>query len=213
MHKQFRAQVVICKLFSTEGRRRRPRTASAPACYLKRFSLLLVEAGNRSPGRLVTAVYSSALMHQLHHDFKGHSFLLDSRNSLLVVDTHEIFFAYSEGELQTIDLFTPAGKNFYQALVNLLYNKLEISPLEDSLADSMIIRKEDARDYRLRTIADRMRIGFLGDEKDPDFALALAYDDGRAPDPLELTYQEPEEELEELELADEDESYEEDEAP
>ncbi len=145
------------------------------------------------------------ILRQLSHDFRGHRFSFDPDTSFLSIDGRELFLALGIEELRRIDLFTSNGKNFYQALVNLIYKRLDLEPDEGTLAEGMIVSREEAFDYRIRALAGRMGIGFIEGEASLGDAFAIEIDDGRAADPLELEFFEPEEELEELETV-EDES-------
>ncbi len=144
------------------------------------------------------------ILQQLSYDFSGHRFNFDPDTSFLSIDDRELFLALGIEELRRIDLFTSNGKNFYQALVNLIYNRLGMVPDEGTLAGGMIVSKEEAFDYRIRSLAGRMGIGFLEGESSSGDAFAIEIDDGRAPEPLEIDFTEPEEELEELEIVDEE---------
>jgi hypothetical protein len=144
------------------------------------------------------------ILRQLGYDYKGHRFGFDPDTSFLSIDGRELFLALGIEELRRIDLFNSNGKNFYQALVNLIYNRMGLMPDEGSLAESMIISREEAFDYRIRTLASRMGIGFLEGESSTEHAFAIEIDDGRALEPLEIDFIEPEEELEELETVDDD---------
>lgn len=142
------------------------------------------------------------ILHQLRHDFPGHLFGFDDSGPFLTVDGLELFLSLTAGELRRIDLFTPTGRNYYQAVVNHIYRSFDIAPGEGSLASTMIVSKEEAFDYRVRTLAQRMGIGFLEGDEEAGAAFAVEIDDGREAAPPELEYEEPEEDLEELEGAD-----------
>lgn len=165
----------------------------------------------------------STISAQLKHDYPGNDITLDAENQMLKVNSGKNVLLLSTSAIQGMDIFSSAGKHFYQVIVNLIYTRFDILPEEGSYADSLIIRKEDLRDFRIRKIAHLHKVGFL---ESGDDIFAVDVDDGKnfpllmeetEPDPLDdedldisLQYykysfwREDDLSIEELEAADED---------
>lgn len=148
------------------------------------------------------SIEQSSLFRQLAHDYPDQHFSFSPDQNHLIVNGRALYLAFRLDELIRVDIFSPAGKNYYQALVHLLYDRLGLEPCPKSLADLLLPRKEEADAYRIRKIASGMGLAFLEGDQEGD-VLAVEVDDGRDADLLQISYEEEEEDLEELEGADE----------
>lgn len=143
------------------------------------------------------------LLAQLHYDYPGHSFAFQGEGNYLLVDGKARYISLSREELSGVDLFTPGGRNYYQALVNMLSLELELFPADGTVAAQLVVRKEEARRYRLQVLAEKMQLGFLEGQDGTGQAFAVEIDDGEHRRLEEIDFLEPEEELEELEVVEE----------
>ena len=84
--------------------------------------------------------------------------------------SRKISLLLESDELENINVHAHSGRNYYQALNQLIYSKLELTPRKNSLADSLIIHKQDYNRYRLQNLARDYGIGFL---EDGDEVIAL----------------------------------------
>lgn len=92
-----------------------------------------------------------------------------------MVDDHEMTLLNSPAELQNMNIFSRAGRNFYQALTQLISSIYGIVPQEGSYADSLVVRQEDIARAKLQKMAKEYGIGFLENDED---ILAVEVDDG-----------------------------------
>ena len=122
------------------------------------------------------------ISHQLQHDFPGHHIWIDAENQAVCVDDRKNVLLLSSLALQRINIFSASGRHFYEVIVNLIYTRFEILPEEGSYADSLIIKKEDVRDYKIKKLAELYKLGFLEDDGK---VMGIAVDDG-VPLPLML---------------------------
>ncbi len=128
------------------------------------------------------------ISYQLQHDFPQHHIWIDAENQTVCVDDKKNILLLSTDALREMDIFSTVGRHFYQVVVNLIYSRFEILPEKDSYADSLIIRKEAVRDYKIRKLAEMYRMGFLEDGED---ILGIDVDDGI---PLPLLLEDPDDE-------------------
>ena len=95
---------------------------------------------------------------------------------MLKVDDEKNVLLLSSSAIERMDIFTSAGKHFYQVIVNLIYSRFNILPEEGSYADSLIVTKEELREYQVKKAAQRHRVGFLEDDEG---VFAIDIDDGK----------------------------------
>ncbi len=119
---------------------------------------------------------------QLEHDYPGHHIWIDAEHQAVCVDKQKNVLLLSTEALRNINIFSASGRHFYQVIVNLIYTRFDILPEEKSYAASLIIRKEDVREYKIKRLAELYKLGFLEDGKD---VLGVAVDDG-FPEPFLL---------------------------
>ena len=119
---------------------------------------------------------SSPITAQLNHDYPERNIVLDADNQMLKVDGENNVLLLSSSAIRRMDIFTSAGKHFYQVIVNLIYSRFDILPEKGSYADSLIVTKEELREYRVRKAAQRYKVGFLEDDEG---VFAIGIDDGK----------------------------------
>ncbi len=115
------------------------------------------------------------ISYQLQHDFPDHHIWIDVENQSVCVDEEKNVLLLSTESLKKMTIFSAAGRHFYQVIVNLIYSRFSILPKEGSYADTLVIRKEEIRDYRIRKLASLYKLGFL---EDGDDVLGIAVDNG-----------------------------------
>lgn len=126
---------------------------------------------------------------QLKHDFPGHHIWIDAEHQTVCVDEKKNILLLSTDTLREMDIFSTGGRHFYQVVVNLIYSRFEILPKKDSYADSLIIRKEAVRDYKIRKLAELYKMGFIEDDES---ILGVDVDDGIS---MPLLLDDPDDEL------------------
>ncbi len=134
---------------------------------------------------------------QLKHDYPDQEIIIDAENQVIRVNDFKNVLLLSTSSIQHMNIFSSAGKHFYQVIVNLIYSRFDILPAEGSYADSLIIRKEDVREYRIKRLADLFKLGFLEDDDD---IMAVGIDSG-TPLPL-LLEEDPDDPLSDDEFED-----------
>lgn len=119
---------------------------------------------------------TSTISAQLHQDYPGKNIILDAENQMLKVGGEKNILLLSTSAIERMNIFSAAGKHFYQVIVNLIYSRFGILPKKGSFADSLVITEEEIKDYRIRKIARRHNVGFLENGKD---VFAIDIDDGK----------------------------------
>ncbi len=123
----------------------------------------------------------SGISIQLKHDYPGHSVYIDAENRMVRVDEFKNVLLLSSSAIEGMDIFSSSGKHFYQIIVNLIYTKFNILPEEGTYADSLVIRREDVRAYKMKRLAELYKLGFL---EAGDSVKAVEVDNGESLPPL-----------------------------
>ncbi len=116
-----------------------------------------------------------SLAEQLNNDYPGTSISVDFERCILSLDNHRISLLSDPDELRNVNIFSKAGRNYYQAISQLIYSKYNLLPTKGSLADSLITTKEELNNYRLQNLSNDYGIGFL---EDGDEVIAVKVDSG-----------------------------------
>ncbi|MDC7226868.1 MAG: hypothetical protein PQJ61_08880 [Spirochaetales bacterium] len=106
------------------------------------------------------------IFQQLKLDFPGSSISFDEARDLLLMDNHKISLLLDREELERVNVHSRNGRNYYQAIVQLIYSNYQLVPQKNSYADSMIAYREDYNQFRIGNLARDYGIGFLEDDKD-----------------------------------------------
>lgn len=113
------------------------------------------------------------LIEQLNKDYPDTIVKLDAKNNMLTLDNHHLNLLADPDELQNANVLTIAGRNYYQAISQLIYSKYDLLPKEGSLADSLITTSEELNNFRIQNLSNDYGIGFL---EDGDEVIAVKVD-------------------------------------
>jgi len=105
----------------------------------------------------------TSIPQQLKLDYPGRKISFDNKRSLLLIDEYKVGLLLDEEELEHIHVHTKSGKNFYQAITQLIYSKYQLTPAKSSYAETLITFKEEYEKFRVQNLAEDYGIGFLED--------------------------------------------------
>jgi len=103
------------------------------------------------------------LSNQLNIDYPLSSISFDAENSMLTIDNHRISLLSDPDDLKNVNVFSKAGRNYYQAIAQLIYSKYKLLPREGSLADNLIATNEEYNKYRIQNLSSDYGLGFIED--------------------------------------------------
>jgi len=117
----------------------------------------------------------SSISEQLKHDYPDYKIFLDSNSRVIVANNYKMNLLNTSSDLETMNIFSRYGKNFYQAITQLLCSHYDVLPAIGSYASTLIILKEDLNKYKIQKLAQEWGIGFLETNED---VLAVKVEDG-----------------------------------
>lgn len=100
---------------------------------------------------------------QLKTDYPDREIIYNANDGSISIDQNLINLMMDKEEIAAININSRSGRNYYQAIVQFLYEKYAFSPSKQSYADSLITFKEDYDKYRIQNLAKDYKIGFLED--------------------------------------------------
>ena len=112
---------------------------------------------------------------QLVHDYPNEKIIIDADNQAVYVNESKNTLLLSTSSIERMNIFSTAGKHFYQVIVNLIYSRFGILPEEGTLADTLVIKKEDFEDFQVKKLSALYKVGFL---EDGENVKAVDFDDG-----------------------------------
>ena len=108
----------------------------------------------------------ASIPEQLKLDYPDIDISFDEKRNLLIMGDHKISLLLNRKELEHVNVHSASGKNYYQAVSQILYANYSLVPSENSLADQLISYREDYEKYRVQNLARDYGIGFLEDGDD-----------------------------------------------
>ena len=115
----------------------------------------------------------TTILQQLESDYPGVRIAFDEDRSLLLMDDNKISLLLDREMFERINVHSNSGKNYYQAIVQLIYSQYRISPEKGSYADGLITYREEYQKYRIGNLAKDYGIGFLEDENGEVIAVKI----------------------------------------
>lgn len=104
-----------------------------------------------------------SIQQQLKLDYPGVNVSFDEERNHLIMDDKKLSLLINKEEFEHINTNSKSGKNYYQAIAQLIHTRYQLVPKPGSMADELIKTREEYNKFRVQNLSRDYGIGFLED--------------------------------------------------